>query len=247
MLNQQDVHGTLLVFCRVGTACMLLPGFAIARVPVMFRVLLAMAVSATSYPFVKASQGMSLSSVEGADVVLNEIFAGLFFGFLCALFVYSVRFFAHFVMSLIGLAGIPGQAIDDLEPNPAFVMLISMSFTALVFALDVHLLSFNALLETYAVHPLGQVPNLGAMTDTLGNLLGDTFLMALQASSPFILHSIGINFALGLVGKLTPQLQAYFALMGVSIVLAFLGLYVIGSPILSYLISSYVGWLEVSA
>ena len=68
--------------------------------------------------------------------------------------------------------------------------------------------------------------------------------MALQASSPFILHGIGINFALGLIGKLTPQLQAYFALMGVSTVAALLVLYVVGSPVLSFLITRYADFLE---
>jgi flagellar biosynthesis protein FliR len=123
-------------------------------------------------------------------------------------------------------------------------MIFSLSFTALVFALDLHLISFGALLETYRLYPLGESPGVVSVIEILTNSLHDTSLMALQAASPFILYGIGINFALGLIGKLTPQLQAYFALMGVSILIAFLGLYGIGSPLLSYMVSSYAGWLE---
>jgi flagellar biosynthesis protein FliR len=244
LLNQQDLRGIVFVFCRVGTAFILLPGFSFARVPVMFRVLLAFVVSAAAFPFLKLADQSTLANGDVVAVILNELFIGILFGFLCALFVYAVRLFAHFVMALIGLAGIPGQSIDDLEPNPALVMIFSMAFIALVFALNLHLVSFSALLETYKVYPLGQAPSVLSVIETLSNSLRDTSLMALQASSPFILYAIGINFALGLIGKLTPQLQAYFALMGVSILIAFLGLCIIGSPLLSYMVSNYAGWLE---
>lgn len=243
ILNQQDVRGLIFVFSRIGSAFMLLPGFSFARVPMMVRALLAFVVSTAAYPFLVSANEQKFSNSDVVSVVMNELLIGVFFGFLCALFVYAVRFFAHFVMALIGLAGIPGQSIDDLEPNPALVMIFSMMFTALVFALDLHLASFGALLETYKMYPLGAAFNVSSMMETISNALRDTSVMALQAAGPFILYGIGINFALGLIGKLTPQLQAYFALMGASIIIAFLGLYIVGSPLLSYFVTSYADWL----
>jgi flagellar biosynthesis protein FliR len=244
ILNQLDIQALIFVFSRVGTAVMLLPGFSFARVPMMFRALLAFVVSASVHPFLDFAEMRDLPESAVIGMLFNELFVGIFFGFLCALFGHAVRFFAHFVMALVGLAGIPGQSIDDIEPNPAFVMILSMTFTALVFALDLHLLSFGALIETYKVYPLGEAPSLDVAMATLSDTLRDTSIMAVQASSPFILYGIGINFALGLVGKLTPQLQAYFALMGVSIIIAFLALSIVGSPLLSYMVTSYGGWLE---
>jgi flagellar biosynthesis protein FliR len=243
-LNQLDVVGLFLVFCRVGTAFVLLPGFSFARVPMFVRAMLALVVSASAYPFLKVSFLNQAFTPQMLGAIFNELFMGLFFGFLCALFVYAVRFFAHFVMALVGLAGIPGQAVDDVEPNPAFVMIFSMAFTALIFATDLHLVSFRALLETYQSYPIGTSLSLGLVTESFITVLRDTSLMALQASSPFIVYAIAINFALGLVGKLTPQLQAYFALMGMSILVAFLGLSIIGSPILSFMVTHYAMWLE---
>jgi flagellar biosynthesis protein FliR len=244
LLNQQDHLGVFFVFCRIGTACMLLPGFAISRVPLLFRALLAFTLSAVAYPFLQIKLTADFQGAALASTILNELFIGIFFGFLCAIFAHAVRFFGNFVMALIGLAGIPGQPIDDIESNPAFVVIFSMTFTALVFALDIHLMSFRALLETYNIYPLGNSLGIVLVLETLGNTLRDTSLMALQASSPFIFHAIAINFALGLVGKLTPQLQAYFALLGISTLVALLGLYVVGSPLLSFLVASYANFLE---
>ena len=235
-----------LVFCRVGTASMLLPGFGIARVPVLFRVLLGFVLSAATYSFIQTAMKFPVPDADIPRVVANELLVGFYFGFLCALFAHAVRLSANFIMTLVGLAGIPGQPIDDLEPNPPFVMFMSMTFTALVYATDLHLVSYRALIETYDVFPLGTAPQLDTIINMLGDTLHDTSLMALQASSPFILHGLGINFALGLVGKLTPQLQVYFALMGVSTLVALLALYVIGSPLLSFMVSSYASWLETA-
>jgi flagellar biosynthesis protein FliR len=223
---------------------MLLPGFSIARVPVIIRLFLAFVTSLTIQPLLRITLDAALSENQLAAYVASEMFVGFFFGFLCALFIYAVRFFAHFVMALIGLAGIPGQSVEDVEPNPAFVMILSMSFTALIFALDLHLQGLGAILETYKVYPIGEVPDLQLISLTLSTTLRDTSMMALQASSPFVLYCVGVNFALGLVGKLTPQLQGYFALMGASIIVAFIGLYVVGSPLLSFMVGNYAGWLE---
>jgi flagellar biosynthesis protein FliR len=100
LFNTQDVRGIVFVFCRVGTAFILLPGFSFARVPVIFRTLLAFVVSASAFQFLQAIENKNLSNGDVVVVILNELFIGLFFGFLCALFVYAVRFFAHFVSGL---------------------------------------------------------------------------------------------------------------------------------------------------
>jgi flagellar biosynthesis protein FliR len=243
-LTQLDILAIFLVFCRIGTACILMPGFALTRAPMLFRIMLAFAMSAAVYPLQVNSFRASLDPENLVAVLLNELLAGLFLGFLCALFVYAVRFAAHFILSIVGLAGIPGQPVEDMEANPPFVLLVSMCFTALIFALDLHLTSFRALSNSYTLFPLGQGPAFDVATSAIGDLLRDTSLMALQASAPFILYALSINFALGLIGKLTPQLQVYFALMGLSTLLALVLMAIIGSPLLSFFSSSYAMWLE---
>jgi flagellar biosynthesis protein FliR len=243
-LTERDLLGVVLVFGRIGTASMLMPGFALARAPMLFRILLAVALSAAIYPMQRARLGQSVDEASLVPALLNELLVGLFIGFLSAFFVYAVRFAAHFVFSMVGLAGIPGQPVDDAEANPPFVLLVSMAFTALIFALDLHLLSFRAVANSYDVFPPGQSPGFDVAVDTIGALLRDTTLLALQAASPFILYALAINFALGLIGKLTPQLQVYFALMGLSTLLALVILAIIGAPLLNVFSSGYAAWLE---
>jgi flagellar biosynthesis protein FliR len=223
---------------------MLIPGFAVARVPVVFRVLLAFALSAAVYPLM--STYVTQNGIAGGLplLILSELAVGLTFGFLCAIFAHAVRFFAGFSMAMIGLSGIPGQPIEDLEANSAFVTLLSMSFTAFVFATELHLVGFKAIVDTYHTYPVGFILRPLTVMNSVEDTLRDTSLMALQASSPFILHSLAVSFALGLIGKLTPQLQAYFALMGMSIMVAILTFYLVSPSALTFMVGTYANWLE---
>jgi flagellar biosynthesis protein FliR len=244
LLAERDLLGIFLVFCRIGTAVMVMPGFAVARAPVLFRVLLAIMLSASIYPMQRASIGFPAGADGLLLTMVNELMTGLWIGFLCALFLYATRFAAHFVMMLIGLAGIPGQVAEDAEPNPPFVLLLSTAFGALVFALDLHLASFQALTRSYALYPLGHAPLAETAVLTIGKVLADTSTMALQASSPFLLYVVAMNVTLGLIGKLTPQLQVYFAMMGLSTMLALVLLALLGSPLLGHIATTYASWLQ---
>jgi flagellar biosynthesis protein FliR len=242
--GENDLLTIFLVFARIGTASMLMPGFALARAPMLFRVLLALALSAAIYPLQRTQGIVWPNGAAFIATLMSELVIGLLIGFLCAMFIYALRFATHFIVSMVGLAGIPGQPIDDAEANPPLVMLVSMSLTALIFASDLHLVSLRALASSYDLYPPGQLPNPATVMDAIAILLRDTSLLALQVASPFILYSLAINFALGLIGKLTPQLQAYFALMGLSTLLALVVLAIVGAPLLNVFASAYAAWLE---
>ena len=47
---------------------------------------------------------------------------------------------------------------------------------------------------------------LNRMTDALSA----SFLVALRITSPFIIYAVVVNFSIGLINKLTPQIPVYF-------------------------------------
>jgi flagellar biosynthesis protein FliR len=244
IIGEQLLIQLFLVFCRVGTACMLLPGFSSNRFPASFRVLLAAALSMAVLMFFGGFNGREISAAQLPVLAISELVLGLFLGFSGALFVHAVRFAAGFISSLIGLAGIPGQPIEDMEASPPLSSLYSMAFTLLLLNTDLHLASFDALLETYRVFPLGGAPAAGDAQAMLLNVLRDTFLLALQISSPFIIYSFCMNFVLGVIGKITPQLQVYFAFTGVAILGAFLALFLLAPSQLSLAADRYRSLVE---
>ena len=234
------------IFCRVGTAFMLLPAFSSTRFPIFVRIIIAIAISVSFVPYLAGQAPRVealLASGGGLLALITEMAAGLAIGFAGYCYLHAVRFAGIFITNMIGLAGIPGQPIEGSEPSSHVSNLLNLAATALIFSTGLHLLSIGALLETYQTFPVGEVFELRSFTDSLLVPLRDTSLLVLQISSPFIVFTVLVNFALGVAGKMTPRVSTYFALTG-AIIMGGVFLLAIAAPqLLSVATNAYGDWL----
>ncbi len=211
-----DPQGTVLVlfaiFCRIGACIMTLPGFSSARISTTIRFFLAFAVSLamtrllfdTIYPRVS---GTAASLV---GVIVSELLIGLMYGLVPRLYVLGLQFAGSAVSMAIGL-NTPG-AMDVLEDSSENQMtnLISFGGLLVLFMLDFHHVVFRALVDSYAVMPLGGMPDSQKMLITLTDTLSQTFMLMLRLASPFLIFGLMFNFAVGLVNKLAPQVPVFY-------------------------------------
>jgi flagellar biosynthesis protein FliR len=235
-----------LVFCRVGTAFMFMPAVSGPRYPALVRVLLSLAISIALTPLVQQRMSLSNPVDSGALEIISilvEISLGLMIGFWGLCFIYGARFAGTFIVNMIGLAGIPGQPVDEQDPSSHLVTLLSLGTTALIFASDGHLMSIKALVASYDHLPFGQIHSPAtAMSQTL-MVLRSTFVVALQVSSPFLLLTVVVNFALGLANRMTPQLSVYFAFTGVLTIVSMVVLANISPNVLMWSVVAYQNFL----
>jgi flagellar biosynthetic protein FliR len=239
-LTDQFLFNYFLVFCRIGIALGLMPALGGPRYPMMVRLLFALGVALSLTPLVTALHQVPPSGdSEKLRAIFFEIIIGFVIGFWFSCFVYILRFAGSFVVNMIGLAGIPGQPIDEAEPSTPITTILSMALTALIFATGLHLQSLDAMVESYRVFPLGAplVPQLAGQTTV--EVLSRCFYLGLQFSSPFLVFSIIWNFSLGLANRMTPQLSVYFAFSGL-LTMASLGVMALVAPKLLYIpLSAY--------
>ena len=186
-----------------------------------------------------AQQFPALGDSDKLRAILVELIAGFVIGFWCSCFIYILRFAGSFVVNMIGLAGIPGQPIDEAEPSTPLATLLTMALTALIFATGLHLQSLEAMIQSYRIFPLGIViaPQMPAQTTT--EVLSRCFFLGLQFSSPFLVFSIIWNFALGLANRMTPQLSVYFAFSGLLTVISLAILSLVAPKLLYIPLSAY--------
>jgi len=243
--SEQFLFSYFLVFCRVGIAFNLMPAMGGTRYPPMVRLLLAFGISLSVTPLVSASnQLQQFGTSDRIEAIFFETIAGFLIGFWCSCFAYSVRFAGAFIVNAIGLAGIPGQPIDEQEPSSHIATLLSLALTAMIFATGLHLQSIAAVVESYSIFPIGAplAPQMLARTTT--ELLGRCFFLGLQFSSPFLVFSMIWNFALGLANRMTPQLSVYFAFSGI-LTMAGLAILAVVAPKLLYTsLSAYADFLS---
>ncbi len=204
---------TFLVFCRVGGCILIAPGFSSSRIPASVRLYIAIAVSLaltpTLYPTVLplATQATPASLL---SAIVSESTVGLLIGLLGRLFFLALQSFSAVIAQSIGIGGMPGAMVDEGEQLPAMSTLLTMTATVLLFVTDQHWELLRGLVASYDAMPPsnGFLPQfaLVAITDQLT----EAFLLALRVASPFIIFSIIVNLAAGLVNKLTPTVPIFF-------------------------------------
>jgi len=234
-----------LVFCRLGIAFSLMPAMGGQRYPVVVRVLFSFGLSLAVAPLIVVHNGMAQSTdADGVHSVINEICIGFAIGLWSFCFLQAVRFAGSFIVNLVGLAGIPGQPIDEQEPSSHLATLLSLGLTAMVFASGLHLQSLEALIASYRLFPLGAAPNPALLTKITMHVLSRTFYLGLQFTSPFIFFSLIWNFSLGLANRMTPQLSVYFAFSGLLSLIS-IGLIALLAPTLLFIpLSSYADFIS---
>ncbi len=211
-----DPQGTVLVlfaiFCRIGACIMTLPGFSSARISTTIRFFLAFAVSLAMTPllFDAIYPRVSGTAASLVGVIVSELLIGLMYGLVPRLYVLGLQFAGSAVSMAIGL-NTPG-AMDVLEDSSENQMtnLISFGGLLVLFMLDFHHVVFRALVDSYAVMPLGGMPDSQKMLITLTDTLSQTFMLMLRLASPFLIFGLMFNFAVGLVNKLAPQVPVFY-------------------------------------
>jgi flagellar biosynthesis protein FliR len=205
--------GLFLVFCRVGSCLMLLPGYASSNIPAQIRLFIAIALSLAISPMLLPNL---LPVVRAADdagqlaLILGEILNGAMIGLLGRVFILALQFMANFMAFAIGMGQGFGAPMDEAEPVPAVVSLITLTATVMIFSLNLHAEVVAAIIASYATLPvaLGFSPRAGivALTDNLD----ETFRLALRIAGPFVVYAVVVNLAVGIANKLTPQVPIYF-------------------------------------
>ncbi|MBX3478255.1 MAG: flagellar type III secretion system protein FliR [Brevundimonas sp.] len=209
-----------LIFARIGAILMLLPGFGESYVPPRIRLSLALVVSLALWPVVAGTLPPLPASL-GAMVgwVLREVIVGLMIGALLRSFMTAMAT-AGEVVSLQTTLGF-SQTANPLQAQPgttlsAFLTLLGVT---LVFATDTHHLFLAGLAGSYEMVAPARPLMTGDFAALAIRTLGDAFLLGVQLAGPVLVFALVFNLASGLVGRVMPQFQVFFAAAPLSVIL----------------------------
>ena len=216
-MNAAAFDGTViavfLVFCRIGSCLMLMPGFSSARVPMQVRLFLAAAVTLAIAPLIVAKP-WELQGDRGAPALFvaigAEVTLGLFIGLVGRVFFAALQFAAVAMANFAGVGGLAGTQTVENEPMPAISSLVVTMATVLIFVTDQHLEVIRALVSSYSIIPMGKMADNVVSLQRLERALIESFVLALQISAPFVIYSLAVNMLFGLANKMTPQIPVYF-------------------------------------
>ncbi len=207
------ILSTFVVFCRVGACLMIMPGFSSARIPMQVRLFAVIGLSLALSPMLMPSVMPAVAGTGVAGLIgliVTESLIGAQFGLVGRLFFLALQFSGQAVAMFMGFGMMAGVAIDEPDPVPALTSFMTLSATALLFITDQHWEIIRGLTGTYALLPpldgFDAQFSLIRITDTLS----EAFVLALQIASPFLVFSFILNFAMGVMNKMIPQVPVYF-------------------------------------
>ena len=211
-IGPDTVVSTFAIFCRVGACLMIAPGFSNSQVPMRIRLYLAIAVSLSLSPMLMADVKPLVADAAVPallGVLFGELARGLLIGLVARLLFMALQVIAVGITQLIGLSAMPGASLPD-EHAPALANLFSIAAATLMFVAGLHVQLIRGLVNSYAALPPGAGFAVDPALADIADKGGTAFLAALRIGAPFIAYSVLVNFAIGVTGKLAPQIPVFF-------------------------------------
>ena len=213
----------VLVLSRCGAAVMLLPGVGEAEAPGVFRAGLTLALVILVLPGV--GQVVPVEGWGSAAMVAAELLCGGVLGWLARVMTLALPMAGQLVSLMTGLSSI-------ISPDPALgqssgiMRLFAIAAPMLVLTTGLWALPVAAMVGSYGLVPPGHMLPIADSTQAAASAVTDAFGLALRLAAPFVVASVVWQVALGLLSRLVPQLQVYFAALPGQIIggLALLGL-----------------------
>lgn len=227
----------LLLFARLGTMFMLMPGIGEQTIPVRVRLVLALMTLLVVFPTLSGQ--MPTVPQSGYDIftlIIREILIGLGLG-LSVRFILSVMQVAGTVIAFqMGLGFAlnvdPSQGVQGVLVGN-FLGLLGMT---LIFISDLHHLAVAGIVNSYDLFAVNDPISIGDFTQFALMSAAKAFEVAIQISAPFMVFGLVFYLGLGILSRLMPQLQIFMIAMPVNI----LGGFILFAAMISALMTLYL-------
>lgn len=218
----------LLVFARVGTMIMVLPGLGEIAVPTRIRLTVALMLAAVLFPLHRAAYQVDVRSLSSLITMLvQEVMVGAVLGIAARLAVSALQLTGAVVAQQLGLGFV--TSVDPTLGQQGVIIgnFLAMLGVVLIFATDTHHLVIAALNDSYSIFAPGEMPSTGDVAALASRTAAGAFRIGVQLSAPFLVFGILFNIGLGVLSRLMPQMQVFFVGVPLSIFLGFLILIVV--------------------
>ncbi|MBV9346648.1 MAG: flagellar type III secretion system protein FliR [Pseudolabrys sp.] len=231
----------LLVFARVGTMVMMLPGVGELSVPTRVRLTIALLLTAVLLPLHRGAYTLDLNAMGAVLTLLfQELLVGAVLGLTARLAISALQIAGSVVAQQLGLGFV--TEIDPTQHQQGMLVgnFLTILGVTLIFATDMHHLAIAALNDSYKLFAPGELPALGDTAALITRVIAAAFKIGIQLAAPFLVFGLLFNLGLGVLSRLMPQMQVYFIGLPLSIVLGL----VLLVAVLGAMMGTFTGYIE---
>lgn len=213
----------LLIFARVGTIFMALPGFGEMFLSPRMRLSLALAVTFILLPLLRAKFGAMPPDVFSLLLLLaHEIIFGLFIGVVIRFVRASLQTAGAVIAQQIGVGFV--TQVDPTQGGQGLIVgnFLAMLGIVLVFTTDLHHLALAAIHDSYTLFPPSSALNFSDAGQGALKAFASSFSLAIQITTPFLVAGLVFQAATGVLSRLMPALPIFFITLPLQIMAGFL-------------------------
>lgn len=234
------VFAFLIVFVRLGTACMIMPGVGDSLTPNSIRLYIALGLSLVLTPVVLHNLPAQIpGGVMLFALLAMEFIIGLFLGTIARILITALDTAGMLISTSSGLGS--AQML-----NPAFATqgsligaFISVTGVLVFFAANMHHFLFQAIVSSYHIFPVGELPNTGDMLEIVAHTVAAAFAAGVSLAAPFLILSILIYIWMGVLSRLMPAIQVFLIAVPLQIIISLLALALTISALFLYWLGTF--------
>jgi flagellar biosynthetic protein FliR len=241
-----QVMAYVLVFARLGSVMMFMPGFGETQVPVRMRLMLALVLCAALLPATPVGPMELDTPLALLPVLAIEITLGLWIGLTARILMTALQFAGYQIGMVSGLANAFAPGMGSFQGATLVASALMMAAVALIFVTDLHHVILRALLMSYEVFPVGRIMP-GDLAEQIVRAAGMSLYLGVSLAAPFYVLGLLLNVGLGLANRMMPSLPVFFIASPVLIAAGLFVLVAATPSILRGYLEAFTGWLGLLA
>ncbi len=211
----------IVIFVRLGSAIMIMPGVGDSFISARVRLLFALGLSFALSPLLGKYMPYPLPGTVSLFVlIMMEFMIGVFFGTIARIFMIALDV-AGMVTSMQSGLGSAQLFNPTLATQGSLIgAFFSVTGVVFLFATNLHHLLFMGLVESYEFFPVGNVPDTGSMAEFMSMALSASFSIGVKMATPFIVITLLIYAGMGVLTRLMPQVQVFMIALPLQIIIS---------------------------
>lgn len=217
-----NIFHFLLVFARLSVVFLLMPGISAGYVPTRLRLMLALLVTLLSLPLVQAYlPGQPDTPANLIKLIFFEVLTGAFIGAIIQITMSALNIAGLKISQSVGLMN---AFVDDPVTSTQSAILIgflNIIVVVLIFSTGLHAFMLMAIVDSYSLLLPARPLMMGDMLNMLASVLNEAFIIGVRLASPFLVYALVFQVTMGIMARLSPQMNIFFVALPIQLMLGF--------------------------
>ena len=201
------------------------PPFNNAALSIRVRLILSLAVTIAIAPVLNKMPAIEPASGTGLLIIAQQIMIGFAMGFSMRLIFSAVDMAGTMISTQMGLGFATAYDPQSTSQTPVISEFVGFLALLMFMAINGHLMVLATLIQSFQAFPIGTFPAQESWLQ-LANTGGVIFSSGLLLALPIIVALLITNVALGILGRVSPQLNLMAIGFPITIALGFTALYI---------------------